>query len=313
MKKPNFYKQYDSKWASKVWKGQTLRAHGCGPTCIANVISAMDKLGYSKLTPANTWAWICKNGYMTVGHGTVWEGITACLKHYGIKDIVITQDKAAVKKALQNNNFCIALMGPGLWTKGGHFIVPYYLDKEGYVYISDPASGNANRQKNTFEKYWKECKRTWIIIDTANYFTEDNYSKDSKKFTLYVQDKDGYANVRTGRGTNYKVVGKVVNGKKLKLDDYWNGWYRIASGKYKGCYISEKCLSKTKQINRKYKCLANVKVRDGYSSKAKVLSTVKKGTKVTAKKRRGYWVYVPSVNGWMKARDADGKVYMERV
>lgn len=312
MRKPNFYKQYDSRWASKVWKGQTLRAHGCGPTCIANVISAMTKLPYSKLTPADTWKWICDKGYMTVGHGTAWAGMTACLKHYGIKDVVISQSKSAVRKALQNNNFCIPLMGPGLWTRGGHFIVAYYVDDKGYIYISDPASGAEARQKNTFEKFWKECKRTWLIIDTADYFKDENYPIGSETFTLYVQDPDGFAYVREGRGTQYKAVGKIVSGKKLKLTYYKDGWYYIASGKYKGYYISEKCLSKTKQINKKYKCLVNVKVRDGYSSKAKVLKTVKRGTTVTAKKRRGYWVYVPSVKGWMKVRDANER-FMEAV
>ena len=313
MRTPNFYKQYDRRWAWRSWRGQTLRAHGCGPTAICNVVSAMTALNYSKLTPADTWKWICDHGYMTVGHGTIWDGITKCLEHYGVESS-ITTSKATVKKALQDNNFAIPLMGPGLWTRGGHFITAYYVDAKGYIYISDPASNSATRQKSTFERFWSQCKRTWLVIDTSKYFAKDpSKPKGSERYSLYVYDKDGYAYVRNGRGTSYKAVAKLPNGRKLKLKNYSDGWYHIASGKYKNKYISEKVLSTTKTVHDKYRVLVNLRVRDAYSKKGKVLRTVKKGTQVTAAKQRGRWVYVPAVKGWMCTESSEGKKYMQRL
>lgn len=317
MRKPNFYKQYDSRWANKSWKGQTLKAHGCGPTAIANVISACPRLNHAKVTPADTWKWICDHGYMTVGHGTIWDGITKCLEHYGINDIKISTDKETVKKALKKNNFAIPLMGRGLWTKGGHFITAYYVDEKGYIYISDPASGAAARQKNTFERFWRESKRTWLIVDTTKYFNEqlpDPTPKETKKVSLTVYSDDGYANVRKGRSTKFAVVGRLTNGEKVKLKNYKNGWYQLASGTYKGYYISEKVLTKNAVINQKYEVVAKngLRVRDGYTTKAKILKVLKRGTKVTASKRKGDWVYIPSQRGWMCVKYGN-EIYLKEV
>lgn len=313
MRKPNFYKQYDSRWASLSWHGQTLRAHGCAPTAIANCLSVMD--GHEKITPKDTWKWICDHGFMTVGHGTVWTGVTKCLEHYGVKSSVSTS-KSEVKKALKENNFCIPLMGVGLWTRGGHFITAYYVDDDDNIYISDPASSAAKRQKNKFNTFWSQEKRTWLIIDTAQYFSKDpSHPTGKERYSMYVYSDDGTGNVRTGRSTRAKVVAKLKNGKKLKLKNYADGWYQIASGKYRGKFISEQVLSKYKAINQRYEVVAKggLRVRKGYTKKAKIVKVLAKGTKVKATKQRGRWVYVPSVKGWMCTKSADGETYMERI
>ena len=313
MKRPNFFKQYDSRWASLSWKGQTLRGHGCGPTSIANCVSVM--AGHENITPKDTWKWICDHGFMTVGHGTVWDGMTKCLEHYGIKSKISTS-KSEVKEALRANNFAIPLMGPGLWTRGGHFITAYYVDSNDNIYISDPASSAAARQKNKFNTFWSQEKRTWIIIDTEQYFSKDpSHPTGKERYSMYVFSDDGWAYIRKGRSTRYAAVDKVKNGKKLKLKNYSDGWYQIAAGKYRGYFISEQVLSKTKAIHKKYKVIAKggLRVRAGYTKKAKMLKVLKKGTIVTAAKQRGRWVYVPSVKGWMCTESASGTMYLKEV
>ena len=310
MLKPNFYKQYDSRWAGYSWHGDTIGASGCGPSCIANVVSVLDKLGHPNATPKSAFKWICKHGYFYPNQGTVWSGIGACLKScYGVNTVTQTTNKSLVKQALEKNNFVIALMGKGLWTNGGHFVVAYY--KDGYVYISDPASEAVIRQKNTFSRFYNEAIWFLIVDNTSQYVSKSEKKKSTKTYTLYVADK--VANIRKGRGTEYGIKGQLKRGKKLKLYSYKNDWYRIYDGKYKGCFIHASTLSKYKPINDIYMTLNTMNVRDGYTTKnTKVLRTIKKGVKVKATKKRGNWVYIPKYKGWICIKD-DDHTYMKKM
>ena len=60
--------------------------------------------------------------------------------------------------------------------------------------------------------------------------------------TFTVDAWDGFAAVRTGRGTGYSEVGRLNNGEKVKVKDLENGWYEIASGKWKGYYLHKSSL-----------------------------------------------------------------------
>lgn len=303
MFKPNFYKQYDSRWSDYSWHGDTIGASGCGATAIANAVSVLDKLKHTKATPKTVFQWLCKHGYFYPDQGTAWSGIPACLKKgYGVKSVTETTNRATVEKALKNNNFVVALMFKGLWTSGGHFVLAYY--KDGYVYISDSASSAPIRQKNSFDTFYKQAGRFWIIDNTLSYVSKAKKNKAIPKYTLFVSDK--VANVRKGRGSQYGIKAQLKRGKRLKLYSYADGWYKIYSGKYKGFYIHESTLSKYKPINQKYKTLETMNVRDGYATKnTKVLRTVKKGTVFKATKKRGRWVYSPKYKGWICIKDSN--------
>ena len=69
---------------------------------------------------------------------------------------------------------------------------------------------------------------------------EDEDDEEEKDYvTMTVQAPDNYAAVRTGRGTTYEEVGRIMNGHKVALTDLKNGWYKIAKGKYKGYYTHQ--------------------------------------------------------------------------
>ena len=55
---------------------------------------------------------------------------------------------------------------------------------------------------------------------------------------------DHYAAVRTGPGLGkeYKTVGKIKEPHTVNVYNYNDGWYEIATGKWKGCYIHESSL-----------------------------------------------------------------------
>jgi len=71
---------------------------------------------------------------------------------------------------------------------------------------------------------------------------EDDHDDDDDVLTFTVDAWDGFAAVRTGRGTGYSQVGRLNNGEKVKVTDLENGWYKIAKGKWKGYYLHKSSL-----------------------------------------------------------------------
>lgn len=317
--KPSFYKQCDSRWAKKRYKCTdggyaSVGTAGCGPTSVSNVINALIK----PITPPTVFKYACKQGYMTSNSGMYRNAVPKLLKHYGIKTVDILPrnegGKKKLKSYLRKNYWAIAIMGKGIWTNGGHYILAYYVDSNNNVYISDSASSAEYRQKNTFTNFWNQQKDvSWLIVNPLQYVktsTKDK-SKSVKSYTLYV-NKD-VVNVRAGRGTNNNIVGKLKKNKAIKVKSLKNEWWQIASGKYKGYYISSNVLSKYKTENKKYQALYNMNVREGYSTKTKVIGRIEKGRVVLSTKQRGHWAYIPAKKGWVCVKENDNKRYMKRV
>ena len=211
MIKPTSYLQYDAKWANLPYRvegkeNSTIRSEGCGTTSAAMVIASLKD---PAVTPVTTSNWSMQKGYKAVGCGTYYSYFVPQFAAYGIKcqqvnnndlrycSTTVKQDTwNKVKKALQNGDWVITVMMPGIWTTSGHYIVAYGIDKYGNVYINDPASTNPVRLKNTFKNFASQMKYAWIItipkqvkvdrdvcVRLSPAATEDNYyiTKDNKK------------------------------------------------------------------------------------------------------------------------------------
>ena len=306
MLKPYFWKQTDSRWRSKSYKGMTLGAGGCGPTSIANLISPLLQKNY---TPPKVWDYMAKHGYLIPGAGSTWAGITATLKHYGI-DFKVTYNDSEVKKYLQKGYWMIGLCGPSRWTSSGHYIVIYKLKSNGHILVSDPYSSSDYCQEDAYLSEYLGCNKcNWVAINPADYpggRNEKKPEKETKYQTLYVDCAK--VNLRKGRGLEYGVKYVVDRGTKLKVYALQSGWYKIKSpAKYKGLFVSSSTLTRFEPYQHEYKALFKMNVRTGASKTASVKGEIKKGTRLTSSKRSGDWLYFPGVHGWIRAISADKK------
>lgn len=159
-KTPVDYKQYDKRWKSIMYsarndKSQTIGSSGCGPTSMADIMATwVDK----NITPMGMCKYALNKGYRTANSGTAWGFFKQVAVEWGhaFGGFVQTKSIATLKKALGAGAFAVASMGPGYWTKGGHFICVYKMDNT-YVYARDPASGSRKKQKiGDFEKQRKQ-------------------------------------------------------------------------------------------------------------------------------------------------------------
>lgn len=157
-KQPVDYKQADSKWGKKVYtscgnKKQTIANSGCGPTSMADIQATwIDK----KITPVEMCSYAVKHGFRTKSSGTAWGFFKSIASAYGYSKFVQTKSMATARSAIKSGALVVASMGPGYWTKGGHYICLWKTD-ETYMYANDPASKTRKKQKlGQFEKERKQ-------------------------------------------------------------------------------------------------------------------------------------------------------------
>lgn len=154
---PNF-KQYDSRWASKMYsnhgdKSQTMRSSGCGPTAMADIVAEWWNKEATPWTMAEkSMDWGCR----TYDSGTSSSFFRKCAQLYNASKYVTTSNVETAIQCLLSGGYVVVCFGAGTkgkssyqkWTKGGHYCVLWkYADGE--FYINDPASASAKRARGT--------------------------------------------------------------------------------------------------------------------------------------------------------------------
>lgn len=157
-KQPIDFKQYDSRWKSKMYsdhndKKQTMSNSGCGPTAMADIVATLKD---PKVTPYTLAELSMKWGTRTYSSGTSWSFFPKVQKQYGFSKMIETTSLATLKACLDAGGYVVCSMGPGYWTKGGHFICAWKYSG-GYIYCNDPASSSRKRQNET--DFMKQRKR----------------------------------------------------------------------------------------------------------------------------------------------------------
>lgn len=175
---PVLYYQTDPRWKNIPYavKGEraTVGGSGCGPTSMAMVIAT---LADNRVTPKTECAWALAHGYKALGHGTYYSYFVPAAARYGLTCTQLNGASilgnsgsglhAQVLKYLRQGDLIIACMGPGNWTKSGHFVVLW--DVQGDVaYINDPASTLTRRTRGNWSLFRKQVKFYWRIRRPAN-------------------------------------------------------------------------------------------------------------------------------------------------
>lgn len=155
---PVDYKQYDSRWGKKMYssrgdKSQTMSNSACGPTSMADIVATwVDK----SITPYDLAQLALSWGDRTASNGTAWSFFAHVKAHYGFSKMVESTSIATLKACLDAGGYVVCSMGPGYWTKGGHFICAWKYES-GYIFCNDPASSSRKKQKEA--DFVKQRKR----------------------------------------------------------------------------------------------------------------------------------------------------------
>lgn len=173
MKKPVSYLQCDKRWGKIKYavKGENVDIchSGCGPTSMAMVIATWVD---SSITPKETCDWALRNGFKALRQGTYYSYFKAQAKVYGLRAYQLNganlrkspdnRVHSRVLRELDKGNMVICCMGPGNWTRGGHFILLWQVVGNTAL-VNDPASTDLRRTSGSWERLRAEVKYYFVI------------------------------------------------------------------------------------------------------------------------------------------------------
>lgn len=135
-----YFNQGDSAWNQN---GYCIAKAGCGPTSMAVVITSLTG---KWVTPLDTAIWGYQHGFYS-REGSAHEMIPAIAAAYGLRCQGVGTDYQAIKKALKAGKPVVCLMGPGYFTRGGHFMVLVAIDNNDCVTVADVGSRTRSAYK----------------------------------------------------------------------------------------------------------------------------------------------------------------------
>ena len=173
MTQPVSYLQTDPKWCSLDYSAPgektTIAASGCGPTAMAMVLATWAD---PSVTPKTECAWALAHGYKAPHQGTYYGYFEPAGARYGLRVTRLNYTSlygkstsayhAQGKDALDRGELVIACMGPGNWTRSGHYVLVWKIEGD-TIYINDPASTKAARTKGSYSLFRQQVKYYWTI------------------------------------------------------------------------------------------------------------------------------------------------------
>ena len=119
---------------------------------------AISYLRHTQVSPQDLFAWAYDQGFY-YGDGLGHEALTAMAEKYGLHSQWIDNDQLGqVRSALEKGYPVVAHMGPGTFTKGGHYILLRGVEGED-VLVNDPQSEALSQQPHSLEDIRRQLRR----------------------------------------------------------------------------------------------------------------------------------------------------------
>lgn len=164
-----YYSQRDERWATESYGDGTVGRAGCGPTCLAMVISSLSQ---KNINPKQMCDWSYRHGFKHKGGGSYWSLIPDAVENYGLNVEGNVKEAQQLVDALADHKLIIAIMGPGHFTSSGHFIVLRGVTTDGKIMVADSYSKKNTDTAWSLETIINESKKGntaggpfWIISD----------------------------------------------------------------------------------------------------------------------------------------------------
>lgn len=133
-----YFQQSSPTWASRPYGTDDIGHYGCGPTAMAMVINSLTD---QHTDPAKMAQWAVEHSHWAKHGGSYLSLIKGASQAFGLSAQALPEkNEDSIQSALFSGNLLVALMGPGHFTKGGHFIVIRGVTLSGTLLVADPNS-----------------------------------------------------------------------------------------------------------------------------------------------------------------------------
>ena len=153
--------QWDPRWGyASYGDDSVVGLSGCGPTALSMALYYLT--GDETITPDYLADYSMRNGYYISGTGTAWLLMEKVPLMYGISVSQPDPSEQLMKQALDQGCQIICSVSAGDFTVGGHFVVIYGYDSEGFL-INDPNCVARSRISWTFAELKNQIKHIWVL------------------------------------------------------------------------------------------------------------------------------------------------------
>ncbi len=161
-----FYRQNWSVLDDAEYGNEGFGLCGCGPTCIAAIIS---NLAGVPVDPEEMRVYGLSVGSWVPSGGTSYGFLIETAKKYGITATQIcASDREALFAALKDENkLVLATMGPGDFTYGAHFMLFRGMTDEGKILIADSYSYEYSTMEWDYDYLYAQLKNGYWIFEKA--------------------------------------------------------------------------------------------------------------------------------------------------
>lgn len=154
---PKLY-QWDERWGYNDYGGELMGLSGCGPTALSMVCLYL--LGDELYTPAYVADYSVEHGYRVKDNGTAWALMSDGAADFGLNVTQLKLSETQVMENLEAGNPVICVVGPGIFTDTGHFLVLSGIE-DGKIHIHDPNSPKNTQKLWDFDEFSDQIKNIW--------------------------------------------------------------------------------------------------------------------------------------------------------
>lgn len=217
-----YFNQADAAWNDN---GYQIKSSGCGPSAMAVCISSLTG---KWVTPVDTTVWAYKNGYYSSA-GASHEMVPALAKQYKLECNGLGSDVSKVRDALKKKHPVVALMGPGYFTKKGHFIVLVAIDDNDQVTVADVGSRQRTQYKYPLKEVIAQTKSAsaggpcWEIYSNKKAVVKaDKKAKQLKAEKKYrsKEFKAMYNEIKSVLQKNYQLAVPLKKGTLVSEEQF---------------------------------------------------------------------------------------------
>ena len=154
-----YFCQWDDRWGYKEYGSSFMGINGCGPTCITMVYCGLT--GKTDINPYDMAIYVRDRGYYIPGSGTVWDTMNVIPAEIGLTVIDVPFSADGIRETLRAGHPIICNVGPGDFTKVGHYILLAGVDDEGKIIVHDPNSPERTAKHWDVDVLISQIRNVW--------------------------------------------------------------------------------------------------------------------------------------------------------
>lgn len=152
--------QWDRRWGYLPYGDAFVGNAGCGPTCVSMAAIYLTK--NPNITPYVVADYSNSHHHRVSGSGTSWTLISDESEAFGMHAEQLPLDENTIKMQLDAGRPIIVSVGPGDFTRAGHYILLTGYDSSGFT-IHDPNSPQNSAKHWTFERLSPQILNLWAM------------------------------------------------------------------------------------------------------------------------------------------------------